>query len=99
MPGNFGCWVEVLKYLTNKAGTPRQASHRGDLAIGRNPAFGDAGDYSANRRDRLIALEWGSPEQLAHRRHRQLSSIPVVVFYAIGGEGAFVGADARLQGG
>jgi hypothetical protein len=50
MPRNIGCRVEVLEYVANKAGAPWQAGHRGDLAIGGNPALGNAADYRANRR-------------------------------------------------
>ncbi len=55
MPGNIGCWIEVLKYVAHKAGTPWQAGHRGNLAIGCNPTLGDATDYGTNRRDGFIA--------------------------------------------
>jgi len=79
MPGNFDCRVEMLKHLTNQAGAPRQASHRRDLPVGRNPALGNAADDSVNRRDGFIALGWSRLEQLALRWHRRLSSIVVVV--------------------
>jgi hypothetical protein len=63
----LGYWVKALKYAANKAGTPRQAGHRGDLAIGRNPAERDAADYGANSFDRFIALGLGSLKQLTLR--------------------------------
>jgi hypothetical protein len=78
MPGNFGCRVEVLEYVADKARAPRQAGHRSDLAIGGNPALGDAADYRANRGGG-VALGWRSLERLALQWHRQLSSILVVV--------------------
>jgi hypothetical protein len=74
MPGNIGCRVELLEYVADKAGAPWQAGHRGDLTIRGNPALGNATDHSANRRGGLVPSAWGSPEQLALRRHRQLSS-------------------------
>ena len=73
MPGNIRCRVEVLENVANKAGAPWQAGHCGDLAIGSNPAPGNAADYSANRRGGFVASAWGGPEQLAYRLHRQLS--------------------------
>jgi hypothetical protein len=74
MPRNIGCRFEVLEYLADKASTPRQAGHRRDLAIGGNPALGNAANYSANRRGGFLASVWCCPKQLALRRHRQLSS-------------------------
>jgi hypothetical protein len=74
MPGNIHCRVEVLENVADKAGALWQAGHRGDLAIGGNPAPGNAADYSANRRGGFVAWTWGGPVQLALRRHRQLSS-------------------------
>jgi hypothetical protein len=74
MPGNIGCRVEVLEYGADKAGAPREAGHRGDLAIGGDPALGNAADNSANRCGGFVASVWGSMEQLSLRRHRQLSS-------------------------
>jgi hypothetical protein len=74
MPWNIGRRVEVLEYVANKARAPWQAGHRGDLAIGGNPALGNAANYGANRRGGLVAWAWGSPEQRAFRRHPQLSS-------------------------
>jgi hypothetical protein len=65
--------VGVLEYVANKAGAPWQAGNRGNLAIGGNLALGNPADYSANRRGGFVAWAWGSPEQRALRRHRQLS--------------------------
>ena len=76
VPRDLGCRVEALKDTANKAGAPRHAGHRSDLAIGRNPAPRDAADDGANCFDCFIALEVGSLMQLALRRHRQLASIP-----------------------
>ena len=38
----------VEEDAADKAGTPRHAGHRGDLAIGRDPAKGDAADYGVD---------------------------------------------------
>lgn len=73
VPWNLACWVEALQHAANKAGTSRQAGHCGDLAIGRNPAQGDAADDGANRFDGVIALELDSLKRLA--LHLSLSSI------------------------
>src|ERR1700744_2922009 len=51
MPGDPAVRPKALKHLADKARAPRQASHRGDLAIGRNPALWDTTDHGANRRD------------------------------------------------
>ena len=67
VPGDLGCRVKALKYAANKAGPPRQAGHRGDLAIGCNPTQRDAEDDGANSVDGFIALGWGSMKQLALR--------------------------------
>jgi len=68
--------VKALKDTANKTGTPWHAGHRGDLAIGRNPARRDAADDGANGFDGFIALEVGSLKQLALRWHPQPASIP-----------------------
>jgi hypothetical protein len=67
VPRDLGYRVKALKYAANKTGPPRQAGHRGDLAIGCNPARRDAADYGANSFDGLIALGLGSLKQLALR--------------------------------
>lgn len=67
MPRDLGYRVKALKYAANKAGPSRQAGHRGDLAIGCNPAERDAADYGANRFNGFIALAAGSLTQLARR--------------------------------
>jgi len=67
VPRDLGCWVKALKDAAHKAGTPRHAGHRGDLAIGRNPTQGDAADYGANGFDSFIALELGRLKRLALR--------------------------------
>jgi hypothetical protein len=72
MPRNIRSRIEMLEYVADKAGAPWQAGHRGDLAIGGNPTLGNAADYSANRRGGFVAWTWGSSEQLALRRHREL---------------------------
>ena len=77
MPGDFGFRVEVLEYIADKTGAPRQTGARGNLAIGGNPALGDAADYGANRRSGFVALGWGGPVQLLLRWHRQFSVVPV----------------------
>ncbi len=59
MPGDFYCWIEVLKHVAHKAGAARQTRHRSDLAIGCYPAFGDAPDDGANRREGCIACGQG----------------------------------------
>jgi hypothetical protein len=64
---DLGYRVKALKYAANKTGPPRQAGHRGDLAIGCNPAQRDATDYGANSFDCFIALGLGSLKQLALR--------------------------------
>ena len=63
VPGNITCGVEVLEYLADKAGSPWQAGHGGDLAIGGNPALGNTADYSVDRRRGFVALGWGHLEQ------------------------------------
>jgi hypothetical protein len=68
VPRNLGYWVKALKYAANKAGPPWQAGHRGDLAIGCNPAQRDAADYGANSFDGFIAVGLGSLTQLARRK-------------------------------
>jgi hypothetical protein len=67
VPWDLGYRVKALKYVANKAGPPRQAGHRGDLAIGCNPAQRDAADYGANSFDGFIASGLGSLKQLALR--------------------------------
>jgi hypothetical protein len=69
MPGNIGRRVKVLEYIANKAGAPWQAGPRGDLAIGGNPALGNAADYRTNRRGDLVAWAWGGPVQRVFLRH------------------------------
>ena len=71
VPGNITCGVEVLEYLADKAGSPWQAGHGGDLAIGGNPALGNTADYSVDRRRGFVALGWGHLEQPAPQWHRQ----------------------------
>ena len=78
MPGNIGCRVEVLEYVADKAGAPWQAGHRGDLAIGGNPALGNAADYSANRRGGFVASVWGSRSNLRFGGIGRFRPIPVV---------------------
>src|SRR4029450_12278189 len=73
VPRDLGCRLKALKDTANKAGTPRHAGHRGDLAVGRNPALGDAADDGANGFDCCIASDSGS---LGQRSLRQLASIP-----------------------
>jgi hypothetical protein len=60
--------------VADNASAPWQAGHRGDLTIGGNPTLGYATDYSANGRGGFVTSVWGSLEQLALRRHRQLWS-------------------------
>jgi hypothetical protein len=67
VPRDLGYRVKALKYAANKAGPPRQAGHRGDLAIGCNPAQRDAADYGADSFDGFIALGLGSLKQPALR--------------------------------
>ena len=67
VPRDLGYRVKALKDTANKAGTPRQAGHRGDLAISCNPARRDAADYGAKSFDGFIALGLGSLKQLALR--------------------------------
>src|ERR1700722_13629877 len=76
MPGYIGCRVEVLEYMADKAGAPWQSGHRGDLPISGNPTLWNATDYSANRRGGFVSSVRGGLQQLALRRHRQLSFDP-----------------------
>lgn len=76
VPRDSGCRVKALEDAANKAGPPRQAGHRGDLAIGCNPAKRDAADHGANGFDGFIALELGSLKRPALRQGQQLASIP-----------------------
>jgi hypothetical protein len=67
VPRDLGYRVKALKHAANKAGAPRQAGHRRDLAIGCNPAQRDAADYGTNSFDGFIAMGLGSLTQLALR--------------------------------
>jgi hypothetical protein len=67
VPRDLGYRVKALKHAANKTSPPRQAGHRGDLAIGCNPAQRDAADYGANSFDGFITLGLGSLKQLALR--------------------------------
>ena len=67
VPRDISYRVKVLKYAANKAGPPWQAGHRGDLAIGCNPAEGDAADDGAYGFDGFVALGLGRLKQLALR--------------------------------
>ncbi len=60
MPGNLDCGVEMLKDVSDEAGSPGQSGQRGDLAVGGHPTLGDAADDCANRRDGFVALGQGS---------------------------------------
>ena len=44
VPGEVGASGEGLQDAADEAGTARQAGHGGDLAVGGDPAFGDAAD-------------------------------------------------------
>lgn len=64
VPRDLDAWLEALKDAADKAGPPRQAGHRGDLAISRDPAPRNATDDVANSLDGFI-LGLGGSRQLA----------------------------------
>ena len=90
MPGELGPGFKVLKHVAHEPRTPGQASHRGNLSIGRDPTRGYAADDGADRGGGLIIPGRNSRGNLARpfrRTPHAPSGAPMPPDCAPGGPG------------